>query len=204
MRRHFVIPLILALVGSIFVTAGAGTYFSKATTTMVCEACGMEVRIGDSSTHAIVTDESVTRYGCCPICALAIAIYYKKATVSVPCFACGREITAVIKDGSLLSISPSGAAYNVSVIYGAACMRNKIVCCQTCAGTVKNSYEWAQNLPVMTIGETFSKAGMKAQQTTIAPQQIKIPMITTILILAGIVLFVLAPVTSRIVKIRLP
>jgi len=196
MRKQVLVPALLALIGLVFLTGGVSAYFFKKASTAACEACSMEVKIGDPSTHVIATADGVTRYGCCPICALAIAYYYENATISVPCFACGEKITITIENGNITSVTPSGGTYNVSVIFGAACIKNKIVCCQDCADTVKSSYGWAQELPVINLDTAFAKAKiMAATKFTITPRQITIPMMTYILIYIGIALLAAAPVT---------
>jgi len=195
MRKEFIVPVMLAILGLIFLVGGVSAYFSKARVTLVCEACGMELETGEQlplQCHTIVCGDGSTHYACCPICALAMAYYYNDATVSVPCFTCAQEINITVEDGNLSSVTPSTAC----VIFGAACVRNKMICCQDCAESAKQNYDWAADLPVITTEETFSKGKMMAgTKFDIAPKTIKIPTITYALIAAGIVLLASAPLS---------
>lgn len=196
MRKEGTIPIVFAVIGIIFLVGAAGAYVSKVTKTSVCEACGMEIEIGDPSTWTIVCTDGVTRCGCCPICALALACYYEGATVSVPCFACGEEITIIVQGENITSVTPTTAC----VVFGAACVRNKGVCCKECAEDVKTSYGWAAGLPVITMEEAFSKARMMVGAGKVFPRSLGVPIITYVMIPTGTVLLVLAPLTWKIMK----
>lgn len=203
MRKEMVIPVLLAIIGLVFLAGGASAHMAKQATKVACEACAMEIRKEDPSTFSIVTADDVTRYGCCPMCALMVAIYYEDATVSAECFACGRDITIVVEDENLSSWTPYGEKFNVSIIFGGACMKNKIVCSQDCAATVKNTYAWAADLPVKTLIQTFSMSKMMLPQKTIGPRQMKITEMTYYLMAIGIGLLALAPISWRIMKRKL-
>lgn len=204
MRKEIVISVLLAIIGLVFLAGGASAYMTKQATRIACEACAMEIRKDYPSTFSIVTADDMTRYGCCPMCALMVAIYYEDATVSAECFACGRDITIVVEDENLSSWTPYGGTFNVSTILGGACMRNKIVCSQDCVATVKNTYAWATDLPVKTIMQTFSMSKMMLPQKTIGPRQMKIPEMTYYLMAIGMVLLALAPISWRVMQRKLP
>ncbi len=199
MKRVLLIPGLLAIVGAVFLTGGVSAYFTKVGTTVVCEACGMEIRKDDPSTFTISTGTR-TCYGCCPICALMIGIYYENASISCECLACGKDIAMGIVNGNLSSVTPTGDMFNVSVVFGMACIKNKIVCCDDCANTVRNTYEWAKDLPVITLKQAFNRAKAKVPTTTISPREIRIPELTYALLGAGIVLIASSPIAWKRLK----
>lgn len=201
MRKEVLIPFLLAIIGIIFLAGGTSAYFVRSGTTAVCEACGMEIQKDDPSTFSTASDGE-THYGCCPVCALIIAIYYNNATVYGNCFACGQEITFSIVNGSLTSVTPTGGTYNVSMVFGMMCMKNKIVCSNDCANTMKNSYGWATDLPLKTAQQTFGIAAMKYAEFSVGYKPLAVPTLTHALIGIGIGLIVSAPLCWMLIKRR--
>jgi len=90
------------------------------------------------------------------------------------------------------------------MVFGMMCMKNKIVCSNDCAATVKNSYDWATDLPLKTTQQTFNIANMKYADFTIGYKPIEVPMLTYALIGIGVGLIVSAPLASTFMKKRTP
>jgi len=188
----------------IFLVGGASAYFAKSGTTALCEACGMEIKKEDASTFSILSTDGETHYSCCPVCALIVGIYYDNATAYGDCFACEEEITFSVANQNLTSVTPTGGIYNISMVFGMMCMKNKIVCSNDCAATVKNSYDWAADLPMKSAQQTFAIAKMKYADFTIGYKPIEVPMLTYALIGTGVGLIVSAPLASTFMKKRPP
>jgi len=200
MKKQILVPLLLAILGIILLAGGASAYVMKSTATVVCEACGMEIEKDDPSTFSIVSSDQTVHYGCCPVCAQVVGIYYENSTVNGQCFACSKAIALTIHNGNLTSISPTGTTYNVSMVFGAMCMKNKIVCGNTCAASVKSTYDWATNLPVKTSNQTFGIAKSKLAQFTVGYKPVTIPTLTYALLGSGMILLASAPVTWVLMK----
>lgn len=201
-KKEILIPLLIAVLGVIFLAGGASAYITKSATTTVCEACGMEIEKDDPSTYSILSSDQTVHYGCCPICAQIVGIYYNNSEVNGKCFACSRAITLTIQNGNLTATSPTGSAYNVSVVFGAMCMKNKIVCSNACAESVRGTYDWAADLPLKTTVQSFGIAKTKYSQFTIGYKPITIPNLVYGLIGSGIILLALAPVSWAVMKRR--
>jgi len=203
LRKEILISSLLAIIGIVFLVGGASAFFIKSGTTVVCEACGMEIERDDPSKFQVVC-AGEPHFACCPVCGLVVGIYYINSSVEGQCFACGRVITVSIINENLSSVTPTGGAYNVSMIFGQMCMKNKMVCSNNCANTVKNSYEWAADLPVKTMDQTFSIAKIKYQQMTVGYKPLSIPMLTYVLVAVGIILLLLSPASWALMKRRPP
>ena len=189
-----IVPLIIAVAGIILLIGGMSTYLAKSSSTVVCEACGMEVAMDDVSTMKIVTESpNETHWACCPVCAMVVSMYYKNATLYAHCFSCSENITIVSINGNVTSISPSHGTYNVTMIFGMSCIKNKLVCSNNCANQVKTSYNWASGLPIKTMSQTFSIAETKYSQFTVGYKPIQVPTITYGLIIGGAALLTIAP-----------
>lgn len=204
MKMQILIPLLLALIGAILLIGGASAYLTRSTTTAVCEACGMEVVKDDPSTFSVTSSDQQVHYGCCPICAEVVGIYYENSTVNGECFACGEAITVTIQNGNLTSVSLTGVTYNVTMVFGAMCMKNKIVCSNSCAASVKSMYDWATDLPIKTSTQAFSIAKSKLAQFAVGYKPVTIPNLTYALIGSGIILLASAPVSGILLKRRFP
>jgi hypothetical protein len=204
MKIQILIPMLLALIGAIMLIGGASAYSARSTTTAICEACGMEIVKDDPSTLSAVSSDGHVHYGCCPVCALAVGIYYQNSTVGAKCFACGQSMTFTIRNGNLTSISPIGAAYNISMVFGAMCMKNKIVCSTTCASSVKTMYDWAADLPIKTSTQAFSTAKSKLASFTVGYKPVTIPNLTYGLIISGLIFLASAPISGMLLKRRFP
>ena len=202
MRKEVLVPSLLAIIGIIFLTGGASAYFVRSGTTAMCEACGMEIKKDDPSTFSIVSADGETHYGCCPVCALIIAIYYNNASAYGNCFECEQEISFSIVNANLTSVTPTGGTYNVSMVFGMMCMKNKMVCSSNCANTVKNSYDWAGDLPLKTAQQTFNIAAMKYADFSIGYKPLTVPILTYALIGIGLGLIVSAPLSWILMKRR--
>ncbi len=72
-------------------------------------------------------------------------------------------------------------------------MKNKIVCSNACAESVRNMYDWAANLPVKTSAQAFSISQSKYAEFTVSYRPISVPALTYALLGSGIVLLALAP-----------
>lgn len=204
MKKELLIPSLLAVLGIVILAGGASAYVTRSTTVAVCEACGMEIEKDDSSTFSIASSGKTAHYGCCPVCAQVVGIYYENSTVNGECFACGKAIEFTIRNGNLTSVSPTGTTYNVSMVFGAMCMRNKIVCSNTCAISIRSTYDWAANLPMKTSDQTFGIAKSKLAQFTVGYKSITIPTLTYWLIGSGIILLTSAPVSWILMKRHYP
>jgi hypothetical protein len=83
-------------------------------------------------------------------------------------------------------------------------MRNKMVCSNSCLETVRQNYEWAKDLPTLTVGEAFLRGKMMVgTKFTISPKPINVPEITYVLIVAGIIMLSFAPVIWAIMTGRI-
>jgi hypothetical protein len=184
MRKELWIPLILALMGVMFLGAAASTYFVRGETVAACEACGMEVDKKDTSTFRILTKDGNTHYACCPVCALGIGAYHMDTVVEGLCYQCGKEITIKIANGELSPVNPVGPDYNVSMVFGKACTKNKLVCSNRCGKELVRTQQWASELPIVSIQKAFSTAKAKIPEFKMTPGKIE----TTVLsyALAGI------------------
>lgn len=188
-----IVPILIAVVGFILLIGGASSYLVKSSSTVVCEACGMEVQKDDASTIRIVSLAGETHWACCPVCAMVVALYYENATLHADCFSCGRDITIEFVKQNITSISPLGETYNVTMLFGMSCMKNKFVCSNGCANNVRTQYDWATLLPSKTMNQTLSIAWSKYSQFTVGYKPIKVPEITYGLICGGIAILIVAP-----------
>lgn len=187
------VPFIIAIFGLILLVGGLSTYLAKAGSTVVCEACGMEIVKDDISTLRIASSEGEVHWACCPVCAMVVSMYYKDATIHANCFSCGENIAIGFANGNITSAIPSDETYNVTMVFGMSCIKNKLVCSNSCANQVRAAYDWASGLPTKTMDQTFSIAGSKYSQFTIGYKPIHVPTITYGLIISGAALLLLAP-----------
>ena len=177
------------------------TYLVKSDSTVVCEACGMEVAIGGVSTMKIVAESpKENHWACCPVCAMVVSMYYKNATLYANCFSCNENLTIVFANGNITSTSPIDGTYNVTMIFGMSCIKNKLVCSNNCANQVKTAYNWASELPTKTMNQTFTIAESKYSQFTVGYKPIQIPIITYGLIISGAALLIVAPIEWVLVE----
>jgi len=195
-----IVPILIAVVGFILLIGGASSYLVKAGSTVVCEACGMEVQKDDASTMSIISLAGETHWACCPVCAMVVALYYENTTLHAHCFGCGRDITIELVKQNITSISPLGGTYNVTMLFGMSCMKNKFVCSNGCANNVRTQYDWATSLPSKTMDQTLSIAWSKYSQFTVGYKPIKVPEITYGLIYGGIAVLIVAPVEWILVE----
>jgi len=198
MRKELWIQLILALMGVMFLGAAASTYFVRGETVAACEACGMEVDKKDTSTFRILTKDGVTRYACCPVCALAIGTYHTDAAVDGFGYECGKEITIKIANGELSTITPVGPDYNVSMVFGKACTKNKLVCSNRCGEELVRTQQWASELPIVSIQKAFSTAKAKVPEFKMTPGKIEATVLTYALAGIGSSFMVAAAVSWRL------
>jgi len=201
LRKEIIIPSLLAIIGLVFLIGGVSAFFVKSGTTVVCEACGMEIQRDDPSKFQVIC-AGESHFACCPVCALVVGIYYINSSVEGQCFSCGTPITITVLNEKLSSVAPTGVTYNVSMVFGQMCMKNKLVCSNNCANTVKNTYDWATDLPVKTTNQTFSIAETKYQQMTVGYKPLSIPMLTYVLIAIGIISLLLSPTSWVLMKRR--
>jgi hypothetical protein len=196
-----IVPILIAIAGVVLLAGGASGYVIKSGSTVVCEACGMEVARDDVSTEEVVAEPSgQTHWACCPVCAMVVSMYYENATLKACCFGCGENITCEFVCGNLTSTSPSGGTYNVTMVFGMACAKNKFVCSNQCADQVRTEYEWANGLPTKTMSQTFSTAESKYSQFTVGYKSIQIPTVALGLVVGGVVLLFAAPLEWRVVE----
>jgi len=194
------VPLLVAVVGVILLIGGASSYQIKSGSTVACEACGMEIAKEDISTIRTVSEPEETHWACCPVCAMVMALYYENATLKAVCFSCGEDVMIEFQEGNITSISPSDGTYNVTMVFGMSCMKNKLVCSDECADNVKTEYDWAGDLPTKTMEQTLSVAEMKYSQFTVGYKPIEVPAITYGLIVGGVALVVVAPLEWILVE----
>lgn len=194
------VPLLIAVAGIILLVGGASTYIVKSGSTVVCEACGMEITKEDISTIKVLSDSGETHWACCPVCAMVVSIYYKNSTLYAHCFSCNENITITFFQGNITSINPTGGTYNVTMVFGMSCMKNKLVCSNECANNVKTGYDWASELPIKTMNQTYSIAQAKSSQFTVGYKPIQIPEITYGLIIGGAALLVAAPLEWKLIE----
>ena len=200
MRKELWIPLILTLMGVIFLGAAASTYFIRGETVAACKACGMEVDKKDISVFRILTKDGNTNYACCPVCALAIGIYHMDTAVEGLCYQCGKEITIKIANGELSTITPVGQDYNVSMVFGKACTKNKLVCSTRCGQELVRTQQWASELPIVSIQKAYSTAKAKIPEFKMTPGKIEATVLTYALAGIGSSFMVAAAVSWRLQK----
>ena len=200
MNRKKALPIMLAIVGLIFLSGGVAAYYGRTGRAAACEACGMEVERTDPSTFTIATPDGATRYGCCPMCSLMIGIHYKNAAITGRCFECGKAIGINILNSDLTGATPVGPQYNVSIVLGKSCVTRKIFCSSTCAYKVKTSQDWAKDLPIVPLATSFGTAKENVPKFTIIPRQVRIPEISYILIGLGLVLVASSPVSWMLLR----
>ena len=187
------IPITIAVVGFILLIGGASSYIVKSGSTATCEACGMEIVKDDISTIRITSEPGDTHWACCPVCAMVMSLYYENATLQCNCFSCGENITTEFVEGNITAISPSDGTYNVTMVFGMSCMKNKLVCSNECADHARTEYDWTSGLPTKTMDQTLSIAESKYSQFTVGFKPIEVPAITYGLIIGGVALLVVAP-----------
>lgn len=188
-----IIPVMIAIVGVVLLIGGASSYLVKSGTTANCEACGMEIAKDDISTIRIASETGDTHWACCPVCAMVMSLYYENATLHGSCFSCDEDTAIEFDEGNITSISPLDGTYNVTMVFGMSCMKNKLVCSNECANDVRTEYDWASGLPSKTMGQTLSIAESKYSQFTVGFKPIEVPAITYGLIIGGVALLVVAP-----------
>lgn len=199
-----IVPVLIAICGVILLIGGASSYVVKSGSTAACEACGMEITKNDISTIKIVSKAGETHWACCPVCAMVVSLYYENATLHASCFGCGENVTIEFVTGNITLINPSDGMYNVTMIFGMSCMKNKLVCSNECANNVKTGYDWATGLPTKTMGQTLGIAQSKYSQFTVGYKPIEVPAITYGLIIGGVVLLVVSPLEWILVEKRKP
>ncbi len=186
------VPIIIAIIGVVLVAGGASSYVAKSSSTVACEACGMEIEKDNISTMELVS-QSQTHWACCPVCAMVIGIYYENVTLQASCYSCSESISIEFDSGNITSVDPSNTIHNVTMLFGMACMKNKLVCSNDCADHVRAEYDWAAELPTKTVMQTRSIAETKLAQFTVGYKQIEVPTITYGLIIGGLVLLAISP-----------
>lgn len=196
------VPLLIVVVGIILLVGGASTYIAKSSSIATCEACGMEITREDISTIKVLSESGETHWACCPVCAMIVSMYYQNATLYGHCFSCNENITITFERENITSINPLGGTYNVTMVFGMGCMKNKLVCSNECASNVKAGYSWASELPTKTMNQTFDIAQSKYAQFTVGYKLIQTPTITYGLITAGSILLVVAPLEWILVEKR--
>ena len=195
-----IVPVLIAVVGIILLIGGVSTYIVKSGSTATCEACGMETAKEDISTIRIVTETGDAHFACCPVCAMVVALYYENDTLQARCFSCGKNVTVEFAEGNITSVNPSGDTYNVSMIFGMACMKNKFVCSNECAQLVRTTHDWATGLPTKNMNQTLGIAETKIEEFTVGYKPIEIPAITYALVFAGVILLIAAPLEWSLVE----
>jgi hypothetical protein len=195
------VPLIIAVLGIILLAGGASSYIAKSSSTVVCEACGMEIPKDDVSTIAIVSDPNGdVHYGCCPVCAMEVAMYYENATLEAHCFSCDENITIRFDRQNITSASPIGGTYNVTMLFAMSCPKNKFVCSNDCANITRTTYDWAAGLPAKTVAQIHGIAASKLSQSTVGYKPMQVPAITYGLLFGGVALLIIAPLEWRYVE----
>jgi len=192
------LPIMLVILGLIFLSGGVAAYYGRTGRAAACEACGMEIERTDPSTFTITTPDGVTRYGCCPMCSLMIGAYYRNTAVAGKCFECGKAIGINILNGDLTDATPVGPPYNISIILGKSCVTRKIFCSSTCAHRVRTSQDWARDLPIVPLATAFRTAKENVPKFTIVPRQVRVPEISYVLIGLGLVLIALSPISWKL------
>lgn len=187
MNRKIVI-LTIFIIGAIFLIGGVGATLNRTQTTAACEACGMEIIKTDSSTFRVVSSDGEEHWACCPICAMIEGIYYTNSEILGKCFSCGNKVGIVFRETELAWLDFSGNNEFVKVLFGASCMKNKLTCSGSCANSIRQTYDWASELPTKSLQETTVMARNKLSTMTVAYRPTKIPALNYALIGIGIVL----------------
>jgi hypothetical protein len=208
MREEKAFATVLFVIGLVLLVTGSNAYFSKVRHWGVCEACGMEMWVGDDPyVYRIKTDDDVSHHACCPICALAIADYYKNATILTTCIMNKERMKIVVVNGDLSSVMmgfpeyASVGLHSVRVILGDECSRREIFCSQECVEEFKKmpwARDWAKDLPIIMLEEAFS--GARETEFTIEQRQIGIPIVTYLCTSLGIVFLASSLITWRVTK----
>jgi hypothetical protein len=122
----------------------------------------MEVIKTDSSTFRVVSSNGEEHWACCTICAMIEGIYYTNSEVHGECFSCGSEVVIVFREAELAWLDFSGNNEFVKVLFGGSCMKNKLTCSGSCTTSVRQTYDWASDLPTKSVQEqTYQDSRLK-------------------------------------------
>lgn len=183
-----VVVITIFVIGAIFLIGGVGATLNKTQKTAACEACGMEVIKTDSSTFRVVSSDGEEHWACCAICAMIEGIYYTNSEVHGECFSCGSKVVIVFRESELAWLDFSGNNEFVKVLFGGSCMKNKLTCSGSCATSIRQTFDWASDLPTKSLQESTGMARNKLSTMTVAYRPTKIPALNYALIGIGIVL----------------
>ncbi len=187
-------PIAMFAVGFILVSMGMAASYVRAQETSACDACGMEIKKTDPTVFTIRTADGAEHYGCCPVCALSMAIYYDNTAVTTECATCGESIEITIRNQTITGYKPNDVQHNVSMVFGKACLSNRMVCSGACAETLKTTNTGMAEFPVKTLQETYSMAKAKIPTLSINTKNIQTPTVTLAVFGTGGALIILAPV----------
>jgi len=198
--KNLSIVVVVAIIGLIFIGGGVGATVNRTMTTIVCEACGMEIEKADVSTLRVVSVDGAEHWACCPICADVVGLYYENAVIQGQCFACGQEIKVHLENSQLSYVDFSGNKEFIKVLVGGLCMKNKLVCSGACAQSVHQSYDWAADIPEKTLQEALMMGSTKLETMTVGYRPLSIPALNYVMIGVGAVLLAAAPITWKLMN----
>lgn len=188
----------VAIIGTIFLVGGVGATVNRTMTTIVCEACGMEIEKADVSTFRVVSADGAEHWACCPICADVIGLYYENNVIYGKCFACGQDINVHLENSQLSYIEFTGNKEFIKILLGGMCMKNKLVCSGACTQSVRQSYDWATDIPAKTLQEALTIGSTKLETMTVGYRPLSIPALNYVMIGIGAVLLAAAPVAWKL------
>ncbi|MCW4054335.1 MAG: hypothetical protein NWE84_05375 [Candidatus Bathyarchaeota archaeon] len=198
--KNLPVVFIIAIIGLIFLVGGVGATVNRNITTIVCEACGMEIEKADVSTLLVVSADGAEHWACCPICADVVGLYYENAVIQGQCFACGQDIDVHLEDSQLSYVEFSGNKEFIKVLVGGNCMKNKLVCSGACAQSVHQSYDWATDIPEKSLQEALMMGSAKLETMTVGYKPLSIPALNYVMIGIGTTLLVAAPIAWKLVN----
>jgi hypothetical protein len=183
--KNLSVLIVVTIVGLIFLLGGVGATVNRTMSTTVCEACGMEIEKVDVSTLLVVSDDGGEHWACCPICADVIGLYYENAVIQGECFACGQDIKMHLENSQFSYIEFTGNKEFIKVLVGGMCMKNKLVCSGTCAQSVRQSYNWAADIPEKSLQEALVMGSVKLETMTVGYKPLSIPALNYVMIGIG-------------------
>ena len=198
--KNLSVIVAVTIIGLIFLAGGVGATVNRTMTTIVCEACGMEIEKGDVSTMLVVSADGAEHWACCPICADVVGLYYENAVIQGQCFACGKDISVHLENSQLSYVDFSGNKEFIKVLLGGMCMKNKLVCSGACAQSVHQSYDWAADIPEKTLQEALIMANAKLETMTVGYKPLSIPALNYVMIGVGATLLAAAPIAWKIMN----
>ena len=213
MKNSVSVPLMLVIVGIVFLTGGITASINTISTTVRCESCGMALSKTDISTIQVLTPDGLTHWACDPTCAAELAIYYQNDTINAKCFVSERAIQINVVKGNFtsVSVSPLSPQDNVQIVEGEnaintndvnAMNAEKIVSTTIYANQLLQNYSSNPNAITKTLQQVFFMGQTMLPMMPPTLRAVQIPSLNYALMISGGALFAVAPLLRKLLKSR--